>query len=116
VAISTAMSTSNTKSFDMSKEMLCTLAPNTFLTPISFMRCCVINNTIASKPVQESTMAIIAAILKRIDIVFSSTYQLLILSSTKEPRNSRPGSSNAISFLMISMLLIIFCDDTFIKQ
>ena len=56
-AIRKATRTSLIKSFDNNITMFETEAPNTFRTPISFVRCAVANNDKPSKPRQAIKMA-----------------------------------------------------------
>ena len=51
------IATSFKKSFDNRLRMFGTLAPNTFLTPISLVRCMVLYDAKPSKPKQDMKMA-----------------------------------------------------------
>ena len=57
-AIKMAIPTNFKKSFESNATMLVTLAPNTFRTPISFMRCSALKVANPNKPKQEIKMAI----------------------------------------------------------
>ena len=57
-AMTIEMATSFRKSFESSDTIPVTLAPSTFLTPISFVRCSALNVAKPNKPRQEIRMAI----------------------------------------------------------
>src|SRR4051812_37288160 len=71
-----AIMISKRKFFDNRPTMLITLAPNTFLIPISLERCSVLNADKPNKPIEPTIMAITAKIHKRL-LSFSSLLYIL---------------------------------------
>ena len=76
VAMQIDISISMAKSFDNNFNIEETLAPNTFLIPISLVRCSALNMMRPSKPMQEITMARAEKYLLSLPMMVSLTYNL----------------------------------------
>src|SRR5215212_5884298 len=77
------MITSLTKSFDSIVVICFTDAPNTFLIPISLVRCSAVKAAKANNPSAEIIMATREKIKMSVDVFISALYNLLKLSSKK---------------------------------
>ena len=74
-AIANEMQTRMIKSFVSKETILDTEAPRTFLTPISFTRCCAANVISPQRPRQEISIVSTENILKRLYNLASSLYK-----------------------------------------
>ena len=82
-AISNAINTSFTKSFESSAAIPVVDAPSTLRTPISFLRCAMLNADSPNKPRQAIKIAIDVNALKIFDIRSSDLKSLSNASSKK---------------------------------
>ena len=92
-----------------------TLAPTTFLMPISLVRCDTINKDIAKSPIQLNKIAIIEPLAIILAVVFSCLNVLSIFSSTKDPKNSALGSSFFHADSIAANELAMLAGETFTK-
>ena len=76
-----AINTSFKKSFDNNVTMVLTFAPNTFRTPISFMRCVMANADKPNKPRHAMKIAMHANIVNMVPCLCSDSYSFANLSS-----------------------------------
>src|SRR6185437_2406933 len=82
-AMNDAIITSFKKSFEISATIPGTLAPNTFLTPISFTRCEMAKAERPNKPRHAMNMAMDAKTIKIVSCVCSDAYNFEKFSSKK---------------------------------
>ena len=93
------------KSLESKFQTLNTDAPNTFLTPISFLRCSATNDAKPNKPRQEITMANMAKKLASLPIRSSSPNFFAYSSSTNWYSNGCSG----LNFLNTDSILLNAC-------